>query len=492
MSATEVTVQCGIDSAIWRAIAGSKIVTIEADVVVVVAHEQRHPDREAVAPRGHADDVRALVERLAHALVVRIDQEADVRAARFERLVDLLHEVALAHQEDAHAADPIQVWRDLRASRNGCRLPKSPLRNRLLPQRRTRGVLGMQFGMRFARASALTATVAMATIVGTASADLRPPVADGSTAAVGKSAALAAPLPAVPTFVNGLAQPVFAATAADWVNHELWVESTFDSDRDGKNDRIHVDVSRPQGDRHRRPEGPGHLRGQPVLRGRRGLAELLRRARARPAAGGARPRAVLHGPAARARRSAPIYESYFVPRGYAVVHAESPGSGHSDGCTTSGGTQRDARRHGRHRLAQRPRQGLHDPRRHRRDRRVDWHNGKTAMMGTSYNGTIPIAAATTGVQGLEAIVPVAAISDWYDYYRANGLVRAPHSATGGQNGNNGYLGEDLDVLAEYTYSRADEHPGPRTKCWPIIDEITAGRGPASRATATRPGTSATT
>ena len=89
---------------------------------------------------------------------------------------------------------------------------------------------------------------------------------------------------------------------------------------------------------------------------------------------------------------------------------------------------------------------------------MNWHNGKTGMMGTSHNGTIPVAAATTGVQGLEAIVPIAAISDWCDYYRSFGLVRAPLSAANGQNGNNGFLGEDLDVLAEYTYSRADEAP----------------------------------
>ena len=69
------------------------------------------------------------------------------------------------------------------------------------------------------------------------------------------------------------------------------------------------------------------------------------------------------------------------------------------------------------------------------------------MMGTSYNGTIPIAAASTGVEGLDAIVPISAISDWYDYYRANGAVRAPHSASGGT-GNNTYQGEDLDVLAD--------------------------------------------
>ncbi len=146
-----------------------------------------------------------------------------------------------------------------------------------------------------------------------------------------------------------------------------------------------------------------------------------------------------------------------MPRGYAVVHAESPGSGHSDGCTTSGGRNETLGAvavidwlNGRAK-GYTTRTGTDET------TATAWHNGKTAMMGTSYNGTIPIAAATTGVEGLAAIVPVAAISDWYDYYRANGLVRAPHSANNGQNGNNGYLGEDLDVLAEYTYSRIAGH-----------------------------------
>ena len=86
------------------------------------------------------------------------------------------------------------------------------------------------------------------------------------------------------------------------------------------------------------------------------------------------------------------------------------------------------------------------------------------MMGTSYNGTIPEAAATTGVQGLDAIVPISAISDWYDYYRANGMVRAPHSAAGGT-GNNSFLGEDLDVLVDDVYSRRDEvNPPGRVIC----------------------------
>ena len=75
------------------------------------------------------------------------------------------------------------------------------------------------------------------------------------------------------------------------------------------------------------------------------------------------------------------------------------------------------------------------------------------MIGTSYNGTLPIGVATTGVEGLEAIVPISAISNWYDYYRANGAVRAP----------GGFQGEDLDVLEEYVYTRADQ-----SICRPVI------------------------
>ena len=44
---------------------------------------------------------------------------------------------------------------------------------------------------------------------------------------------------------------------------------------------------------------------------------------------------------------------------------------------------------------------------------------------------------------------ISAISSWYDYYRANGLVRAPHSETQGV-GDNAFQGEDTDVLAAFT------------------------------------------
>ena len=64
------------------------------------------------------------------------------------------------------------------------------------------------------------------------------------------------------------------------------------------------------------------------------------------------------------------------------------------------------------------------------------------MTGTSYNGTLPLAAATTGVDGLEAIIPIAPNTSYYHYYRANGLVRHP----------GGYMGEDVDVLYNFIHS----------------------------------------
>src|SRR5688572_15345836 len=51
---------------------------------------------------------------------------------------------------------------------------------------------------------------------------------------------------AVPVFENGEAQIVPAFSNAEgWIRHRLWVETEFDTDGDGKLDRMHVDVTRP-------------------------------------------------------------------------------------------------------------------------------------------------------------------------------------------------------------------------------------------------------
>ena len=48
------------------------------------------------------------------------------------------------------------------------------------------------------------------------------------------------------------------------------------------------------------------------------------------------------------------------------------------------------------------------------------------MIGRSYNGTLPNASAATGVEGLTTIVPISAISSWYDYSRMGGVIGSTH------------------------------------------------------------------
>jgi X-Pro dipeptidyl-peptidase len=131
----------------------------------------------------------------------------------------------------------------------------------------------------------------------------------------------------------------------------------------------------------------------------------------------------------------------WVPRGFAVVHSESPGSGLSQGCPTVGGVNES--------LAPKAVIDWLNGRA-RGYTTVDgdeavvahWSTGKVGMTGTSFNGTLPLAAATTGVDGLEAIIPVAPNTSYYHYYRSNGLIRHP----------GGWLGEDIDFLFDFISS----------------------------------------
>ena len=59
---------------------------------------------------------------------------------------------------------------------------------------------------------------------------------------------------------------------------------------------------------------------------------------------------------------------------------------------------------------------------------ADWSNGKVGMIGGSYSGSAAFAVATTGVEGLETIVPIAGVSSWYDYSNSQGMVRGFHPA----------------------------------------------------------------
>jgi X-Pro dipeptidyl-peptidase len=253
-------------------------------------------------------------------------------------------------------------------------------------------------------------------------------------------------------FVNGMAQVVPAfADSSQWIRQDLWVETDFDSDRDGRNDRVHVAVTRP---RQTETEGlrvPVVYGSSPYYAGTaRSVAFWdVRQELGEPPP----PRAPMLNPpydSTRTRISNQLVNTW-VPRGFAVVHSEAPGTGRSQGCVTVGDTpERTAMKFVIDWLNGRAR-GYATPTGAEQVSATSWSTGKVGMIGTSYEGTLPLAAATTGVAGLEVVIPVSPNTSYYHYYRSNGLVRSP----------GGYLGEDVDVLYDVV---ASGHPATRAAC----------------------------
>ena len=248
---------------------------------------------------------------------------------------------------------------------------------------------------------------------------------------------------AKPIFKDGEAQIVEAfSDMSSWLRHDLWVETEFDTDRDGELDRMHVSVTRPEQTESEGLKLPIIYVSSPYFAGvaadapgtmwnvKHELGEI----------GEER----FH-PEVKRRGKRPIISnshiSKWVPRGYIVVHSSSPGTGLSDGAPTIGGENES--------LAPKAvidwlcgRAKGYTERNGEEEVKAYWSTGKVGMTGTSYNGTIPLAAATTGVDGLEVIIPIAPNTSYYHYYRSNGLVRSP----------GGYLGEDIDVLYDFVHS----------------------------------------
>lgn len=251
------------------------------------------------------------------------------------------------------------------------------------------------------------------------------------------------PNKAIPVFENGEAQVVEAfSDPSKWFQHDLWVETTFDSDGDGKLDRMHVDVTRPEQTETEGLKLPVIYESSPYYAGTAGLDKSIFWDVQHELGELGKPRK--HPSVTRVGERPIISNSHvrtWVPRGFIVVHSSSPGTGLSDGAPTVGGDNES--------LAPKAvidwlcgRAKGYTERDGNEEVKAYWSTGKVAMTGTSYNGTIPLAAATTGVEGLEAIIPIAPNTSYYHYYRSNGLVRSP----------GGYLGEDIDVLYDFIHS----------------------------------------
>ncbi|MFG1606948.1 Xaa-Pro dipeptidyl-peptidase [Actinoplanes sp. NPDC049265] len=235
------------------------------------------------------------------------------------------------------------------------------------------------------------------------------------------------------------------------VREQVWVQTPVDSDGDGERDRVAVRIIRPSGVDHKIPV---IFQASPYYAG---LNDVPNHDDVDRDGSDSRRAAAPGTNRAETITFSGYLDNYFVPRGYAVVFADSLGTGGSDGCPTSGGRNET--------LGMKAVVDWLNGRAKAWDAAgapisAGWSSGKTGMIGVSYNGTLPNAVASTGVEGLETIVPIAAISSWYDYYRANGGVVAP----------GGFQGEDLDVLARAVLTRA--HPGV---CAAAMDAIEAAQ-----------------
>jgi X-Pro dipeptidyl-peptidase len=236
---------------------------------------------------------------------------------------------------------------------------------------------------------------------------------------------------------DGVTQPVFSYQ--DAIREHVYVESSLDSDRDGRRDRVRVDIVRPK-ESDRGLKVPVIMDASPYYDNAGRGNESERK---------------VYDAAGNVTKFPLFYDNYFVPRGYAFLAVDMIGTTRSDGCPTSGGAP-DVLGvkavvdwlNGRARAfrADGSRVG------------ASWTTGRTGMIGKSYDGTLANGVAATGVRGLETIVPISAISSWYDYSRMNGVK---------------YWNDEQPFLADFVDT------DPAEKCAAVRAELDEGEDDAT-------------
>ncbi|MCE7006007.1 Xaa-Pro dipeptidyl-peptidase [Kibdelosporangium philippinense] len=204
---------------------------------------------------------------------------------------------------------------------------------------------------------------------------------------------------AEPAFVvqDGVTQPIHA----DAIRESTWVDIGLDLDNNGVGDRVAVDIVRPA----TTDRVPVIIDASPYYstNGRGNESE-----RKSYDASGVPVKFPL------------FYDNYFVPRGYAVALVDFSGSNRSTGCMDTGGRSEIASGkavidwlNGRATGYSAASGGS--------TKTASWSTGAAAMIGKSWDGSITHGVAATGVDGLRTIVPISAISSWYDWFRSDGV-----------------------------------------------------------------------
>jgi X-Pro dipeptidyl-peptidase len=220
--------------------------------------------------------------------------------------------------------------------------------------------------------------------------------------AVQVPAATADHKPTPPHIVGNQTVPVYDYTNA--IRESVWVTTPLDNDGDGVRDKIVVDLVRP-----REPAAAGVK--IPVIMDASPYYQCCGR--------GNESERKVYGADGNVTKFPLFYDNYFVPRGYAFAAVDFNGTSRSTGCGDVGGREEiigaktaidwlNGRAHGEYADGTTAVAG--------------WSTGKVGMIGKSWDGTVANGVAATGVRGLETIVPISAISSWYDYYRDNGAL----------------------------------------------------------------------
>ena len=259
-----------------------------------------------------------------------------------------------------------------------------------------------------------------------------------------------------PLFVNGMAQPVFPYTTgsvtsgysnetSDIARYCVYVETNYDTDGDGKLDLVKALVQVPKA------AAEGDYKAATIYEARPYITGCTDRSMgydteanfnindlyATPAKRVAKGIATTSEAAKNAQSSDWYYYNpfekmwdyedlewydYYLVRGYAVVECGGLGTRGSEGYETCGSDlEIDAFKCVIEWLHGDPNRNAYTDKTSNIAIKADWSNGKVGMTGRSYAGTTQFGLATTGVAGLETIVPVAGIASWYEYTNSQGI-----------------------------------------------------------------------
>ena len=259
-----------------------------------------------------------------------------------------------------------------------------------------------------------------------------------------------------PLFLNGMAQPIFPYTSGKMDNKtysnetsnitrfSVYVETDFDTDGDGKLDLVKALVQVPRAAVEGKYQAGVLMEARPYVTGTTGTIvpygkqgkemDLYRTADPRKPEDSTSTMAhakdadsqdwYYYNPLDKATEysyeNLDTYDSYLV-RGFAVVETGGLGTRGSEGFETCGSDLEIAAFKNVIEWLTGDRVAYTDKTRNVTISATEWSSGKVGMTGRSYAGTTQFGLASTGVKGLETIVPVAGIASWYDYTNSQGM-----------------------------------------------------------------------